>query len=69
MSRRANCWDNAVAESSFGRLKTELGDTFVDELQAKNAVYDYIDVFYNVIRIHSRHKMSPLNFEHAHTSN
>jgi putative transposase len=69
MSRRANCWDNAVAESSFGRLKTELGDTFADELQAKNAVYDYIDVFYNMIRIHSRHNMAPLNFEHAHTSN
>jgi putative transposase len=63
MSRRANCWDNAVAESSFARLKTELGDTFQDDLEARLATYEYIDVFYNMIRIHSRHAMAPLHFE------
>jgi putative transposase len=63
MSRRANCWDNAVAESAFARLKTELGDTFDDDHHATNAIYEYIDVFYNYIRIHSRHRTSPLNFE------
>jgi putative transposase len=63
MSRRKNCWDNAVAESSFGRLKTELGDTFASDYEAMTAVYEYIDIFYNLIRIHSRHDMAPLKFE------
>jgi transposase InsO family protein len=67
MSRRANCWDNAVAESSFARFKTELGDTFEDEYEARRAIYEYIDVFYNMIRIHSRHHMAPLKFELACT--
>ncbi len=69
MSRRGNCWDNAVAESSFARLKTELGDTFEDDYQARTATYEYIDVFYNMIRIHSRHSMPPRKFELAHLHN
>lgn len=63
MSRRANCWDNAVAESVFGRLKTELGDTFQTDYEARTNIYEYIDVFYNHIRIHTRHDMAPLKFE------
>ena len=63
MSRRANCWDNAVAESVFGRLKTELGDTFQTDHEARTSVYEYIDIFYNHIRIHTRHNMAPLKFE------
>jgi len=63
MSRRANCWDNAMAESVFGRLKTELGDTFHNDYEARTIVYEYIDIFYNHIRIHSRHDMAPLKFE------
>jgi putative transposase len=69
MSRRANCWDNAVAESSFGRFKTELGDTFQDDHHAMISTYEYIDVFYNMIRIHSRHNTSPLKFELARLQN
>lgn len=63
MSRRANCWDNAVAESSFARLKSELGDTFTDDINASRQIYEYIDVFYNLTRIHSRHNMAPMTFE------
>jgi putative transposase len=63
MSRKGNCWDNAVAESSFARLKLELGDTFESDYEARSAVYEYIDVFYNFTRIHSRHKMAPMKFE------
>lgn len=63
MSRRANCWDNAVAESSFARLKSEIGDTFIDDHHAARVVYEYLDVFHNLIRIHSRHDMAPATFE------
>ena len=55
MSRKGNCWDNAVAESFFASLKTELvyrrsWDTRV-ELRA--AVFEYLEVFYNRQRLHS----------------
>lgn len=63
MSRRANCWDNAAAESCFSRLKADLGDTFSNAQEAQRIVYEYIDVFYNFIRIHSRHNMAPFEFE------
>jgi putative transposase len=66
MSRLGNCWDNAVAESSFGRLKNEIGDTFIDIHHASKVVYEYLDVFYNLIRIHSRHNMAPIAFERKH---
>lgn len=65
MSRRGDCWDNAVAESSFGRLKNELGDTFETDVHARYAVYEYYDVFHNHVRIHSRHNQSPAAFEAA----
>jgi transposase InsO family protein len=55
MSRRGNCWDNAVAESFFATLKTELvyqrsWDTRID---LRDAVFEYIEVFYNRKRLHS----------------
>ncbi len=55
MSRRANCWDNAVAESFFSTLKTELvGDrVYATRAQARLAVFEYIEVFYNRKRLHS----------------
>ena len=65
MSRRANCWDNAVAESSFARLKVELGDQFASDAEAVRAVYEYCDVFHNHIRIHSRLNQSPASYEAA----
>ena len=63
MSRKGNCWDNAVAESFFARIKVELGDEFENDYEARTAVYEYIDVFYNFTRIHSRHDCAPMRFE------
>jgi transposase InsO family protein len=72
MSRRANCWDNAVAESFFGTLKVEL--LYELPLQSRNVtraeVAKYIDKFYNVRRRHSSlGYMSPLEFELKHPGN
>ncbi|MCA1591868.1 MAG: IS3 family transposase [Acidobacteria bacterium] len=53
MSRRGNCWDNAVTESFFGILKAELGDCFETRQQAGDLLFDYIEVFYNRQRMHS----------------
>lgn len=55
MSRRGNCWDNAVAESFFGTLKTKLihSQCFATRETAKTAVVEWIEVFYNRQRIHS----------------
>ena len=66
MSRRANCWDNAVAESFFGTLKTELiyRRPWIDRESARHAISEYIEVFYNRIRRHSTiGNMSPAKFE------
>ncbi len=66
MSRRGNCWDNAVAESFFGTLKMEL--LYELPLQTRSAtrsaVADYIETFYNVRRRHSSlDYQSPVEFE------
>ena len=55
MSGRGNCWDNAVAESFFHSLKTEClyGQRFESREQARDAIFDYIEVFYNRQRRHS----------------
>lgn len=53
MSRKGNCWDNAVAESFFATLKVELGERFVSREIARSALIDYIEVFYNRTRKHS----------------
>lgn len=55
MSRKADCWDNAVAESFFGTLKQELiyHSKFKTREEAKKAIFDYIEVFYNRVRLHS----------------
>jgi putative transposase len=55
MSRKGNCWDNAVAESFFHLLKTEL--IYPENLQTKeeieNAIFEYIEVYFNRKRRHS----------------
>ena len=55
MSRKGNCWDNAVAESFFATIKTELfyrrSWATMDEL--RSALFEYIEVFYNRRRLHS----------------
>jgi putative transposase len=66
MSRKGDCWDNAVAESFFHTLKTELTHhyKFKNTEEAKQAVFNYIEVFYNRIRIHSANDyLSPADYE------
>ena len=55
MSRRGDCYDNAVVESFFGTLKQELVHhvRWNNLIQARIALYDYIEVFYNRQRLHS----------------
>ena len=56
MSRRGNCLDNAPMESFFASLKKEHvhQSSFRTREEAKAAVFDYIEVFYNRQRLHSR---------------
>lgn len=66
MSRKGNCWDNAVAESFFHSLKTELIHhvKFETKMQAQQAIFEYIEVFYNRQRLHSSNDyLSPVDFE------
>jgi transposase InsO family protein len=66
MSRRGNCWDNAVAESFFGRLKVELGDFWTSEGAAQRDLEEYIDVFYNFQRLHSHNGyLTPAEMERS----
>jgi putative transposase len=66
MSRRGNCYDNAVAESWFKTLKAELGARFNNHAHAKDELFDYIEVFYNQQRRHSAlDYVSPAEFERA----
>lgn len=55
MGRRGQCWDNALAESFFASLKNELvyRTVFATQERARRAVAEYIEVFYNRIRLHS----------------
>jgi putative transposase len=53
MSRRGNCYDNAVMESWFSTVKFELGETFESIRRAKDQLFDYVEVFYNQQRRHS----------------
>ena len=55
ISRKGNCWDNAVMESFFGTLKAEGCDrqSFKSRQEAKSAIFDYMEVFYNRQRLHS----------------
>jgi putative transposase len=66
MSRKGNCWDNAVVESFFATLKTELldGQVFRSRAEARAAVFEYIEVWYNRQRRHSTlGYISPAAFE------
>jgi transposase InsO family protein len=55
MSRKGNCWDNAVAESFFKSLKTELiyGSKLISKQQMKLEIFEYIEIWYNRKRRHS----------------
>jgi putative transposase len=65
MSRAGNCWDNAVVESFFATLKTELPQReWSSRAAATAAITDYIDAFYNPRRRHSSlDYLSPVEFE------
>jgi transposase InsO family protein len=66
MSRRANCYDNAHMESFWGTLKAEAldGRSFPTRLQAQVAIFDYVETFYNRLRLHSALGfLSPVDFE------
>jgi putative transposase len=66
MSRRGNCWDNAVMERFFGSLKSERTDAinYLTRKEAKEDVIDYIEMFYNSKRLHSTlGYLSPVDFE------
>jgi len=64
MSRRGNCYDNAVMESFFSTVKSELGERFESHGDAKMELFDYIEVFYNQKRRHSTlGQVSPASYE------
>lgn len=64
MSRRGNCYDNAVMESFFSTVKSELGEHFDSHGDAKMELFQYIEVFYNHRRRHSTlGQISPAAFE------
>jgi transposase InsO family protein len=64
MSRRGNCYDNAVMEAFFSTVKSELADRFESCGIAKMELFDYIEVFYNQRRRHSTlGQISPAEFE------
>jgi putative transposase len=61
MSRKGNCYDNSPMESFWGKLKTEwLSDyMFKTRAEAKKAIFEYIEIFYNRLRIHSANDYVP----------
>ena len=66
MSRKGDCWDNAVAESFFGTLKTERVSwrSYRTREEAKRDIVDYLEMFYNSNRLHSYlGYVSPRQFE------
>ena len=66
MSGKGNCYDNAPAESWFATLKIEGIDGIVygDRAEARTSLFDYIEVFYNRQRLHSKlGYLSPLDYE------
>jgi putative transposase len=66
MSRKGNCYDNAFIESFWSSLKYELiyHRRFATRLEARTAIFDYIETFYNRIRLHSSLAFhSPFTFE------
>ena len=71
MSRKGDCWDNAVVESFFSSLKRELFEEVIFESRAaaRHAVFEFIEVFYNRQRRHSTlGYLTPLEFERQATA-
>ena len=71
ISGKGNCYDNAVAESFFHSLKTELVyfETYYTLEDARNNVFEYIEMYYNRTRPHSTlNYCSPVQFEQRWTN-
>ena len=71
MSRRGDCYDNAVVESFFGTLKTELvhGRRYATRAEARADIFEYVEVFYNGERRHSAlGYLSPAEYEARHAA-
>jgi len=69
MSRKGECWDNAVAESFFGSLKNEHvhHEDYRTRSQARQSIFEYIEVFYNRKRRHAfLNYMTPVEYEEKH---
>ena len=69
MSRRGNCYDNAVAESFFQLLKRERihRKIYIDRDEARRDVFNYIEMFYNAIRRHRyAGNVSPVEYENQY---
>jgi putative transposase len=69
MSRKANCWDNAVAESFFATFKKQAihGYKLQTKDQMRTAIFAYIEIYYNRVRRHSTNNwVSPVDFEALH---
>lgn len=69
MSRKGNCYDNAVSESFFATLKGELVDheCYATRQEARTSIFEYIESFYNRERLHSTlDYMTPVEFEQAY---
>lgn len=71
MSRKGNCWDNAVAESFFKSLKTELiyGNKLISKVQMKLEIFEYIEIWYNRKRRHSALNYKTINEFNNQTNN
>jgi transposase InsO family protein len=66
MSRKGNCYDNAVVESFWGKLKTEMVNhtKFETKDEARRAIFEYVEMFYNRKRLHAAlGYVSPVEFE------
>jgi len=72
MSRRGNCWDNAVAESFFHTLKAHIihDATFNDHDTLEKTLFEYIEIYYYRQRRHSANGwLTPLAFEQQYYAN
>ncbi len=72
MSGVGQCWDNAVIESTFGRMKVELvySEKYETRAEAKASIFEYIEVFYNRLRRHSTLEYAtPDEYERTHNPN
>lgn len=70
LSRKGQCWDNAVGESWFATLKTELiyRQSWATRTQVRRAVFEFVEVFYNRQRLHSSLSyLTPVEYEQTVT--